>query len=93
MLACGSSGSTSADAGPDTGVTKCNDGWLASCQTDADCWGAGYVCQWETTNQSAPKHCTTMCTADTDCTGYNSCPMYVTSHQSCVIQTGFCLYY
>jgi len=96
LAACGG-GAGGADGGGDahagTGTSMCNDGWLAACQADADCWGPGYVCAWTTTNQKVPKHCTTACKVDGDCTGYDSCPMYMTSNHSCVLQTGVCLYF
>jgi hypothetical protein len=98
LTGCGG-GAGDADGGGDahgvtgTGTSMCNDGWLAACQSDADCWGPGYVCAWTTTNQKVPKHCTTTCKVDSDCTGYDSCSQYNTSHHSCVLLTGVCLYY
>jgi hypothetical protein len=101
LAACGSGGgdadagrgdaNTDANAGTDS--SKCNYGWLSACQSDADCWGPGYVCAWTTTNQKVPKHCTTKCSTDSDCTGYDGCSLYMTSHHSCVLQTGVCLYF
>jgi hypothetical protein len=87
LAACGDGGN--ADGGP----SKCNYGWSAPCQSDADCWGPGYVCAHLTINQKVPKHCTTVCTTDSECTGYDSCPLYVTSHHTCVSVTNVCLYY
>jgi hypothetical protein len=97
LAACGAGAGDSDAGGGDahagTGTSQCNYGWLSACQSDTDCWGPGYVCAWTTTNQKAPKHCTTKCTADSDCTGYDGCPMYMTSHHSCVLQTNVCLYF
>jgi hypothetical protein len=97
LAACGG-GAGDADAGrgdgpAGTGTTMCNYGWSAGCQSDADCWGPGFVCAWTTTNQKAPKHCTTACKLDSDCTGYDTCTLYNTSDHSCVLQTGVCLYF
>ena len=72
LAACGNGG-----GGADAGTSKCNYGWVAACQSDADCWGPGYVCAYETSNQQAPKHCTTTCSTDSDCTGYDSCPIFL----------------
>ena len=30
---------------------------------------------------------------EADCTGYDGCSLYMTSHHSCVLQTGVCLYF
>lgn len=86
----GEGGGSALDAG---GGGKCDNGWFATCQSEADCWGAGFVCALETSNTAAPKHCTTKCSADRDCTGYDSCSTYSATNHSCVLQTGVCLYW